>query len=164
MIWMSMIATRKIAKSTISIGKTALWCLAVCQLMLNSAAAAPPTHATLTVAGLEQPAQIRVDRWGVAHLYANTDNDAFFVQGFNVARDRLFQLDLLRRKGLGHLSAAFGPAYVQQDRAARLFLYRGSMAEEWSSYGPDAQRRDAVCRRHQRLHRLVGRTSARAAV
>ncbi|NJC49897.1 UNVERIFIED_ORG: acyl-homoserine lactone acylase PvdQ [Xanthomonas campestris] len=79
MIWMSMIATRKIAKSTISIGKTALWCLAVCQLMLNSAAAAPPTHATLTVAGLEQPAQIRVDRWGVAHLYAKTDNDAFFV-------------------------------------------------------------------------------------
>ncbi|NIK31044.1 penicillin amidase [Xanthomonas arboricola] len=135
-----MIATRKIPKSTISIGKTALWCLAVCQLMLNSAAAAPPTHATLTVAGLEQPAQIRVDRWGVAHLYAKTDNDAFFVQGFNVARDRLFQLDLLRRKGLGHLSAAFGPAYVQQDRAARLFLYRGSMAEEWSSYGPDAQR------------------------
>ncbi|PPU26889.1 penicillin acylase family protein [Xanthomonas arboricola] len=135
-----MIATRKIAKSTISISKTALWCLAVCQLMLNSAAAAPPTHATLTVAGLEQPAQIRVDRWGVAHLYAKTDNDAFFVQGFNVARDRLFQLDLLRRKGLGHLSAAFGPAYVQQDRAARLFLYRGSMAEEWSSYGPDAQR------------------------
>ncbi|MCE4363306.1 penicillin acylase family protein [Xanthomonas hortorum] len=125
---------------TISISTTALCCLVVCQLMLNSAAAAQPTHATLSVAGLEQPAQIRVDRWGVAHIYAKTDNDAFFVQGFNVARDRLFQLDLLRRKGLGHLSAAFGPAYVQQDRAARLFLYRGSMAEEWNSYGPDAQR------------------------
>ncbi|WP_127170180.1 penicillin acylase family protein [Xanthomonas sp. BRIP62415] len=110
--------------------------------MLDSAAATTPTptHATLHVAGLEQPAQIRVDRWGVAHLYARTDNDAFFVQGFNVARDRLFQLDLLRRKGLGHLADAFGPAYVEQDRAARLFLYRGDMAREWRSYGPDAQR------------------------
>ncbi|CEJ45145.1 penicillin acylase family protein [Xanthomonas citri pv. bilvae] len=74
-------------------------------------AAAAPNQATLTVAGLGQPAQIRIDRWGVAHLYAKTDNDAFFVQGFNVARDRLVQLDLLRRKGLGHLSEAFGPTY-----------------------------------------------------
>lgn len=45
-------------------------------------AAAAPNQATLTVAGLGQPAQIRIDRWGVAHLYAKTDNDAFFVQGF----------------------------------------------------------------------------------
>lgn len=118
------------------------WCVALTLtlLMLDSAAATTPTHATMHVAGLEQPAQIRVDRWGVAHLYARTDNDAFFVQGFNVARDRLFQLDLLRRKGLGHLADAFGPAYVEQDRAARLFLYRGDMAREWRSYGPDAQR------------------------
>jgi len=77
---------------------------------------------------------------GGAHIYAKTDNDAFFVQGFNVARDRLFQLDLLRRKGLGHLSDAFGPAYVEQDRAARLFLYRGDMTQEWNSYGPEARR------------------------
>nr|WP_115526705.1 MULTISPECIES: penicillin acylase family protein [Xanthomonas] len=36
-----------------------------------------------------------------------TDGDAFFVQGFNGARDRLFRLDLLRRKGPGHLADAF---------------------------------------------------------
>ncbi|MCC4613866.1 penicillin acylase family protein [Xanthomonas campestris pv. esculenti] len=116
-------------------------CLACSALVPTVARAAPlPRQTTMTVAGLEQPAQIRVDRWGVAHLYAKTDNDAFFVQGFNVARDRLFQLDLLRRKGLGRLSDAFGPAYVEQDRAARLFLYRGDMAREWDSYGPDARR------------------------
>jgi penicillin amidase len=33
-----------------------------------------------------------------------------------------------------------GPDYVEQDRAARLFLYRGDMAREWRSYGPDAER------------------------
>ncbi|MFX7808603.1 penicillin acylase family protein, partial [Acinetobacter baumannii] len=70
---------------------------------------------------------------------ASTD-DLFFVQGFNAARDRLFQIDLWRRRGLGRLAAVLGPNYVEQDRAARLFLYRGDMAREWRSYGPDAER------------------------
>ena len=37
------------------------------------------------------------------------------------------------------LSEAFGGAYAAQDRAARLFLYRGDMAAEWAAYGPDAR-------------------------
>ncbi|MEA9554503.1 penicillin acylase family protein [Xanthomonas nasturtii] len=115
-------------------------CLLLSSLSLHGNAAPSQSQSSMSVAGLEQPAQIRVDRWGVAHIYARTDSDAFFVQGFNAARDRLFQLDLLRRKGLGQLADAFGPAYVEQDRASRLFLYRGDMHAEWASYGPDAQR------------------------
>lgn len=94
----------------------------------------------LAVAGLEQPARIVVDRWGMPHIYAASQDDAFFVQGFNAARDRLFQIDLWRRRGLGELASVFGPAYVEQDRAARLFLYRGDMAAEWRAYGKDAER------------------------
>src|SRR5205823_5018319 len=60
-------------------------------------------------------------------------------QGFNAARDRLFQIDLWRRRGLGQLSSVFGRAYVEQDVAARLFLYRGDMAQEWQAYGKDAE-------------------------
>ncbi len=92
------------------------------------------------VAGLSAPAEILVDRWGVPHIFAGGHYDAFFVQGFNAARDRLWQIDLWRRRGLGRLSAAFGPAYVEQDRAARLFLYRGDMYREWLAYGSDAKR------------------------
>ena len=95
---------------------------------------------TLTVSGLEAPAEIIVDRWGVPHIYAGTHYDAFFVQGFNAARDRLWQIDLWRRRGLGQLSSVFGEDFVAQDRAARLFLYRGSMFREWLSYGSDAKR------------------------
>lgn len=95
------------------------------------------------LAGLGQPARILVDRWGVPHIYAASQDDAFFVQGFNAARDRLFQIDLWRRRGLGELASVFGPSYVEQDRAARLFLYRGSMAPEWAAYGKDAQRTSA---------------------
>ncbi len=93
----------------------------------------------MQVAGLKQPAEILVDRWGVPHIYANSVDDAFFVQGFNAGRDRLFQIDLWRRRGLGRLAEVLGPAYVEQDTAARLFLYRGDMGKEWAAYGPDAQ-------------------------
>lgn len=95
---------------------------------------------TYTVSGLAQPARIVVDEWGVPHIYANTHYDAFFVQGFNAARDRLWQIDLWRRRGLGKLSEVFGAEYLDQDRATRLFLYRGDMYREWLAYGSDAKR------------------------
>ncbi|MBS0409788.1 MAG: penicillin acylase family protein [Proteobacteria bacterium] len=93
------------------------------------------------VAGLQAPAQILVDQWGVAHIRAASERDAFFLQGYNAARDRLWQIDLWRKRGLGLLSASFGAGYADQDRAARLFLYRGDMAAEWAAYGPKAQSR-----------------------
>ena len=51
-----------------------------------------------------------------------------------MARDRLWQIDLWRKRGLGRLSASFGAQFVAQDRAARLLLYRGEMAAEWAAY------------------------------
>ena len=94
----------------------------------------------LDVPGLEQPAEIRIDRWGVAHIRANTRHDVFFVQGLQAARDRLWQLDIWRKRGLGRMAADFGPGFLAQDRAARLFLYRGDMTAEWAAYGtPEAQ-------------------------
>ena len=103
------------------------------------AAAGPPTL-SYTVSGLAQPAEILVDQWGVPHIYAKTHYDAFFVQGFNAARDRLWQIDLLRRRGLGTMAEVFGPTMVRRDEAARLFLYRGAMYREWLAYGSDAKR------------------------
>jgi len=61
-------------------------------------------------------------------MYAKDEADLFFVQGFNAARDRLFQIDLWRRRGLGRLAEAFGPAFVEQDKATRLFLSAATSA------------------------------------
>ncbi len=88
---------------------------------------------------LSAPGEILVDEWGLAHIRAQTTRDAFFLQGFNAARDRLWQIDLWRRKGLGLLSEVLGPDYVEQDKASRLLLYRGDMDAEWASYGADAR-------------------------
>jgi len=111
-------------------------------LAQNIAAAPPaaePAREARVVAGLEAPAEIIVDPWGVAHVYAASERDAFFLQGYNAARDRLWQIDLWRKRGLGRLAESFGEDYVEQDRAARMFLYRGEMNDEWGAYGPRAR-------------------------
>ncbi|GAB3434896.1 penicillin acylase family protein [Flindersiella endophytica] len=92
------------------------------------------------VAGLDQPVEILVDRWGIPHIYARSPDDLFFAQGFNAARDRLFQIDLWRRRGLGELAEVLGPSFVDKDRSARLLIYRGDMDAEWAAYGPDTKR------------------------
>ena len=92
-----------------------------------------------TVAGLNGPADIVIDHWCIAHIFAANIHDAFFLQGYNAARDRLWQIDLWRKRGLGLLAKSLGPAYIDQDRAARLFLYRGGMEKEWAAYAPDSR-------------------------
>jgi penicillin amidase len=91
------------------------------------------------VSGLNASADIVIDHWGIAHIFAGDTHDAFFLQGYNAARDRLWQIDLWRKRGLGLLSKSFGAAYVDQDRAARLFLYRGDMEKEWAAYAPESK-------------------------
>lgn len=113
--------------------------MAALAVMAATPARAEPAADRHPVNGLQAPAKVIVDRWGIAHIRAGTVHDAFFAQGWNAARDRLWQIDLWRKRGLGHLAASFGPNYVAQDRAARLLLYRGSMAAEWAHYPAGAR-------------------------
>lgn len=99
-----------------------------------------PICTSFVLPGLTDTAEIIVDRWGVPHIYAATMYDAFRVQGFNIARDRLWQIDFWRRRGLGQLAEVFGAEHVERDRAARLFLYRGDSHNEWLSYSSDTKR------------------------
>jgi penicillin amidase len=103
------------------------------------AADVAPAQSRFVVKGLQAEAEILVDTWGVPHIYASAPVDAFFAQGWNAARDRLWQIDLWRRSGLGELSAVLGGGYVAQDRAVRLFSYRGDLNKEWAAYGTDAR-------------------------
>jgi penicillin amidase len=89
--------------------------------------------------GLAAPGSITIDHWGIPHIRADSPRDAFFLQGYAVARDRLWQIDLWRKRGLGRLAASFGPAFVAQDRASRLLLYRGDINVEWAHYPAEAR-------------------------
>ncbi len=93
----------------------------------------------LAVEGLEHDVEILRDKWGVAHVYANTVHDLFFAQGYVAAQDRLYQIEIWRRTGAGELAEVFGPEYVDRDRIARLVQFRGDMEAEWEGYSPDAR-------------------------
>src|SRR5437899_12341623 len=94
---------------------------------------------TTTGPGLDSVVEVRRDRWGVPHIYAKTQQDLFFAQGFVAAQDRLWQMEMWRRIGEGRLAEVVGPGAVECDRIARLLAYRGDMTSEWASYAPDAR-------------------------
>jgi penicillin amidase len=79
----------------------------------------PRPSGRLAVAGLRAPVEVLRDRWGVPHIYAANEHDLFFAQGFIHAQDRLFQMDLNRRVGLGRLAEVTGPLGVAFDKFAR---------------------------------------------
>jgi len=99
----------------------------------------PQLDGEIAVAGLDSAVEVRRDRWGVPHIYARTTHDLFFAQGYVVAQDRLWQMEMWRRAGEGRLSEVLGPSFVERDRIARLLMYRGDRELEWASYAPDAR-------------------------
>lgn len=99
----------------------------------------PQLDGEVVVAGLDSAVEVRRDRWGVPHIYARTAHDLFFAQGYVVAQDRLWQMEIWRRAGEGRLAEVLGPSFVERDRVARLLKYRGDRDLEWASYAPDAR-------------------------
>lgn len=94
----------------------------------------------IEIPGLKESVEVLRDRWGIAHIYANNADDLFFAQGFVAAQDRLFQIDLWRRMGVGETAEIVGKSGLTADRFARLLKYRGDPEAEWASYSPDARR------------------------
>ncbi len=81
-------------------------------------------------AGLAAPIEVIDDPYGVPHIRARSIPDAFFGQGYVVARDRLFQIDLAYRRELGRMAEVFGAEFAPHDARARLFHYRGALDAE----------------------------------
>lgn len=82
----------------------------------------PPLHTAdgaFTAAGLDQPAELYRDRWGIPHIRSRTDHDAFFMQGYVHARDRLWQMDSSRLRMAGRWAEWAGPSAVAGDTLAR---------------------------------------------
>jgi len=56
---------------------------------------------------------------GVTHIHAKNDYDLFFAQGVMTAKERLFQMEVLRRMGRGTLAALIGEDAVEMDKWSR---------------------------------------------
>jgi penicillin amidase len=104
--------------------------------LVVAARAATSTPETLAIPGLSQPVEIVKDHWGISHIYAKNEADLFFAQGYNVARDRLFQLEMWRRQATGTVAEILGKKEVKRDIGNRLFQFRGDLSQELNWYHP----------------------------
>ena len=95
------------------------------------------TARAVRLSGARAAVEVIEDELGVPHVRAASLHDAFFGQGYLVARDRLFQLDMGLRRDMGRMAEAFGPRFVAADKAARLFLYRGDVEAELAALPAD---------------------------
>jgi penicillin G amidase len=79
----------------------------------------PTLDADLRLLGLHERAEVLRDHYGVPHIFAADEHDAFFVQGYVTAQDRLWQMDLYRRAAQGRLAQILGEPGLESDRFMR---------------------------------------------
>ena len=92
--------------------------------------ALPDTTSTLRLDGLMESVEIVRDRFGVPHIRARNEHDAFFAQGFVTAQDRLFHMDFDRTRALGRWSEWVGESAISQDiLMRRLGIGRAARAD-----------------------------------
>lgn len=91
----------------------------------------PDYDAVVLTDGVAREVRVLRDNWGVPHIYAESEPDAYFALGYCMAQDRLFQMDVLRRLARGELAELLGPPVVIVDRIMRAFRLRAK-AEDFA--------------------------------
>ena len=98
-----------------------------------------PDQDTPAIAGLTGTVRVAFDGRGVPTLQAGNLLDAVRVQGYLTARERLFQMELMRRSADGALAEAVGAAALPLDRRRRTFGFK-QVAEAAVAKLPQAER------------------------
>lgn len=73
----------------------------------------------LDIEGLRGTVEIKFDERMVPHVFADSNYDLYFAQGFITAKDRLWQMDFQTRFAAGRLSEVVGPKALELDRYQR---------------------------------------------
>lgn len=79
----------------------------------------PQVDGEIQLDGLSAPVDVYRDKAGIPHIYASTEHDLFFAQGYVHAQDRFWQMDFQRHVGSGRLSELLGSATIETDRFLR---------------------------------------------
>ena len=76
----------------------------------------PSYSGTIELPTLDSSVEVYYDSYGIPHIYADSQREAFTALGYVHAQDRLWQMELLRRVARGGLSEVFGPDLIQTDK------------------------------------------------
>ena len=120
--------------ATATLAALALLCAGGIVLVLRQTL--PPREQALRVPGLGHPVQVSFDASGVPRVHAASEDDAAAALGFLHARDRMFQMELMRRLGSGRLSELAGSATLPIDRLMRVLGLRVRAAAAYTLLTP----------------------------
>jgi len=79
----------------------------------------PQYSGSLHIKGLNDEVEVLFDTYGVPHIYAQTEEDAYLALGYVHAQERLFQMEMLTRVAGGSLSELVGEAGIKHDKFFR---------------------------------------------
>ena len=105
--------------------RTFLWVVAILVVLVSVIAwwfvyrPLPQLDGSISLPGLQQEVTVDRDRWGVPHIRAASAEDLAEAQGYVMAQDRLWQMDLLRRAARGQLSEILGSRTLEFDKDFR---------------------------------------------
>src|SRR5262245_40227196 len=88
-------------------------------LPLSQSAVAESAQTETITLGVASTAQIVRDEDGIPHIFAKSETDMAFLQGYVHARDRLFQMDVSRRRADGTLAELLGASELSSDVMVR---------------------------------------------
>ena len=75
----------------------------------------PARNAELALPGIAAPVAITLDARGIPHIEAGSEEDAWAALGFLHARDRMFQMEMMRRGARGQTAAVAGADNARPD-------------------------------------------------
>ncbi|MCW2736893.1 MAG: penicillin acylase family protein [Nocardioides sp.] len=102
----------------------------------------PQTNGEIEVPGLSARVEVIRDDHDIPQVYADTDADLMFAQGYVHAQERFFEMDFRRHVTAGRLSEMFGPDTLDTDKFIRTMGWRRVAEEEWALLEPAT--RDAL--------------------
>jgi penicillin amidase len=99
--------------------------------LLRASGGVPVWEAAVDVTGVAGPVEILRDENGVPHIFADSERDAFFAQGFVHAQDRLWQMMAGRQALSGRMAEWMGAAALRGDRLNRALMYAATAREDY---------------------------------
>lgn len=79
------------------------------------------------------------NQYGIPHIIAKNESDAFFMTGYQHALDRLWQMELYRRTSQGKLAEILGPDLLEIDRFYRSIQFEKIAKKIWKSMDKDTR-------------------------
>jgi penicillin G amidase len=96
----------------------------------------PQITGELSLTGLDGQVDIYRDEFGIPQVYASSEHDLFFAQGYLHAQDRFWQMDFWRHIGSARLSEMFGENQLDTDKFLKTLGWARVAQQELDTIDP----------------------------